>query len=135
MVGEQKSDNCLRSAAGVCAFLIAMVWSVFGQTLGYGFVNFDDGVYVYKNPVVASGLTLHGLHWAFTRIHPSSNWHPLTTISHMLDCQLFGLAASGHHFVNVLLHTISVLLLFLVLGQITGRLWPSAFVAAVFAIH
>ena len=125
---------------GVCVFLIAITWLVFGQTLSHEFVNFDDHVYVYENPVITGGLTLPGIIWAFTHSH-ARNWHPLTTISHMLDCQLFGLNAGGHHFTNVFLHTIAVVLLFLVLRQMTGgpsrtgSLWPSAFVAALFAIH
>jgi len=125
---------------GVCVFLIAITWLVFGQTLGHEFVNFDDHVYVYEDPVVTGGLTLPGIVAAFTHSH-ARNWHPLTTISHMLDCQLFGLNAGGHHFMNVFLHTIAVVLLFLVLRQMTGgpsrtgSVWPSAFVAALFAIH
>src|ERR1700681_1882207 len=125
---------------GVCVFLIAITWLVFGQTLGHEFVNFDDHVYVYENPVVTGGLTLPGIIWAFPHSH-ARNWHPLTTISHMLDCQLFGLNAGGHHFTNVLLHTIAVVLLFLVIRQMTGgpsrtgSVWRSAFVAALFAIH
>jgi tetratricopeptide (TPR) repeat protein len=125
---------------GVCLFLIAITWLVFGQTLGHEFVNFDDHVYVYENPVITGGLTLPGIIPAFTHSH-ARNWHPLTTISHMLDCQLFGLNAGGHHFTNVLLHTIAVVLLFLVLRQMTGgptrtgSVWQSAFVAALFAIH
>ena len=125
---------------GVCLFLIAITWLVFGQTLGHEFVNFDDHVYVYENPVITGGLTLPGIIWAFTHSH-ARNWHPLTTISHMLDCQLFGLNAGGHHFTNVFLHTIAVVLLFLVLRQMTGSpsrtgsVWRSAFVAALFAIH
>jgi protein O-mannosyl-transferase len=139
----------------ICLFLVAITWLVFGQTLTHDFVNFDDKTYVYGNPVVTSGLTLRDIAWAFTHAH-ARNWHPLTTISHMLDCQLFGLKAGGHHFTNVLLHTVSVLLLFLLLYDMTsvtsrgvvagigdaGRdvqreaaLWRSAFVATVFAIH
>jgi len=119
---------------GVCIFLVAIVWAVFGQTLRYGFVNFDDGEYVYENPDVACGLRLKGIAWAFTHVH-SFNWHPLTWISHMLDCQFYGLNPGGHHFTNVLLHTTATILLFLVLRRMTGALWRSAFVAAVFAIH
>ena len=119
---------------GICVFLVALTWLVFGQTLRHGFINYDDPVYVYENPVVTSGLTLHGIGWAFSHSH-SGNWHPLTSISHMLDCQFYGLKAGGHHFTNVLLHTIAVLLLFVLLLQMTGALWRSAFVAAVFAIH
>jgi Flp pilus assembly protein TadD len=120
--------------AAVCIFLVAITWMVFGQTLGHEFVNYDDQNYVYQNTKVTSGLSVAGIAWAFTHVH-AQNWHPLTTISHMLDCQLYGLKAGGHHFTNVLLHTIAVILLFLVLREMTGALWRSAFVAAVFAIH
>ena len=111
-----------------------MVWVVFGQTLGFGFINFDDNTYITENPMVQKGLTIPGMHWAFTHVW-ASNWHPLTWLSHMLDCQLYGLNAGGHHLTNVLLHTATVILLFLVLRRMTGHLWRSAFVAAVFAIH
>jgi tetratricopeptide (TPR) repeat protein len=118
----------------VCVGLVAITWAVFGETLTHDFVNFDDHVYVYENPLVVRGLSPEGIVGAFTHTH-SRNWHPLTTLSHMLDCQLYGLNAGGHHFTNVILHTISVLLLFLVLKQMTGALWQSAFVAVLFAIH
>jgi tetratricopeptide (TPR) repeat protein len=114
--------------------LVAITWFVFGQTLRHDFVNFDDHVYVYENPLVVRGLSTEGIIGAFTQTH-ALNWHPLTTLSHMLDCQLYGLKAGGHHLTNVILHTISVLLLFLVLKQLTGALWQSAVVAALFAIH
>jgi tetratricopeptide (TPR) repeat protein len=119
---------------GICVFLAAITWLVFGQTLRQDFVDYDDNTYVYANPVVPNGVTLRGVAWAFAHSH-ARNWHPLTTISHMVDCQLYGLNAGGHHFTNVLLHTIAVLSLFLLLRQMTGALWRSAFVAAVFAIH
>jgi Tfp pilus assembly protein PilF len=118
----------------ISVVLAAIVWVVFSQTLGHGFVNYDDGDYVYNNPVIISGLTLRGIQWAFTHAH-AANWHPLTTISHMLDCQLYGLQPGGHHLTNVLLHGAAAVLLFLALQQLTGTRWPSAFVAAVFAIH
>ena len=111
-----------------------MTWLVFGQTLNYEFINYDDPDYVYHNATVKQGLTTHGVVAAFTHSY-SNNWHPLTMLSHMLDCQIFGLAAGGHHFTNVLLHTLAVLLLFIALQRMTGTLWPSAFVAAIFAIH
>src|SRR6476469_8334519 len=114
--------------------LTAITWLVFGQTVRHAFVNFDDHVYVYDNPLVAGGLNIDGIVSAFTHPH-ARNWHPLTTVSHMLDCQLYGLNAGGHHFTSVALHTIAVLLLFRVLQVTTGALWPSAFVAALFAIH
>ena len=107
---------------------------VFGQTLGDDFINYDDQNYVYENTKITGGLNLAGIAWAFSHVH-AQNWHPLTTISHMLDCQLYGLRAGGHHFTNVLLHTVAVLLLFAVLREMTGALWQSAFVAAMFAIH
>ncbi len=121
-------------SVSVCISLALVTWIVFGQTLWHDFINYDDPRYVYENTKITSGVSLGGIAWAFTHIH-SMNWHPLTTISHMLDCQLYGLKAGGHHFTNVLLHTFAAVLLFLALQQMTGALWRSAFVAAVFAIH
>jgi tetratricopeptide (TPR) repeat protein len=120
--------------SGICIFLAAITFAVFGQTLGYDFVNYDDNYHVYDNPAVISGLTLKSISWAFTFNH-SDYWHPLDFLSHMLDCQLYGLAPAGHHLTNVLLHATVAILLFLVLREMTGALWRSAFVAAVFAIH
>ncbi|MGP8200624.1 MAG: tetratricopeptide repeat protein [Limisphaerales bacterium] len=131
--GAGRPDQRWRVAA-VCVVLAAMTFAVFGQTLTHGFVDIDDYTYVAKNPMVARGLTHEGIVWAFTRVH-SSNWHPLTWLSHMLDCQLYGLHPGGHHLTNVLLHTTSAIVLFLVLREMTGALWRSAYVAAVFAIH
>ena len=95
----------------VYVFLGAITWLIFGQTVRHDFVNFDDHVYIYDNPLVTGGLTTSGIVSAFTHPH-ARNWHPLTTVSHMLDCQLYGLNAGGHHFTSVALHTIAVLLLF-----------------------
>jgi len=121
--------------APVISILLAtMTFAVFGQTLRFDFVNYDDDLYVYDNPVVARGLTLDGFRWALT-FGEIGHWHPLTWLSHMLDCQIYGLHAGGHHLTNVLLHTTATILLFLVLRHLTGFLWRSAFVAAVFAIH
>ncbi len=103
----------------VCLFLAAAVWLVFGQTLHHGFVNFDDDEYVYNNAHVAHGLTRQGIVWAFTTAS-SAYWHPLTWLSYMLDCQLWGLHAGGHHLTSVLLHTANAVLLFLVLWRMTG---------------
>src|SRR5438876_9653372 len=119
---------------GVSVFLTSITWLVFGETLHHPSINFDDQGYVFQNPRVTPGLTLTGILWAFRHSH-MENWHPLTWISHMLDCQLFGLNPGGHHFTNVLLHTVAVILLFLVFHKMTGAVWRSAFVAAVFAIH
>ena len=119
---------------GVCIFLAVVIWVVFGQTLRHEFVNYDDELYVYENPVVQKGLTWEGFRWALAYGN-IGHWHPLTWLSHMLDCQLYGLQAGGHHLTNLLLHGAAAILLFLVLRQMTGFLWRSAFVAAVFAIH
>jgi protein O-mannosyl-transferase len=108
--------------------------AVFSQNIRYDFVNFDDDLYVYDAPAIKAGLTIKGIASAFTSPH-ARNWHPLTTISHMLDCQLYGLKAGGHHATNMLLHTFAVLLLFRVLQQMTGALWKSSLVAALFAVH
>jgi protein O-mannosyl-transferase len=118
----------------ICAVLIGITWLVFAQTVRHQFVTYDDPQYVYANPYVSAGVSLPRIWWAFTHTL-AGNWHPLTAISHMLDCQLYGLDPAGHHFTNVVLHTLAVVLLFLVLQQMTGSLWRSAFVATLFAIH
>ena len=115
-------------------FLFAITWAVFGQTFQHQFINYDDPLYVVDNAHVRSGLSWSGAGWAFTHVH-SQNWHPLTTMSHMLDCQLFDLNAGAHHLVNVFFQSIAAILLFVFLQQSTASLWRSTFVAAVFAIH
>jgi len=120
--------------AGICIALAGLVWSVFGQTATHRFVNFDDATYVYRNPVVIRGIAVPGIKWAFTHV-VAANWHPLTMLSHMLDCSFYGVTPGGHHFTNVLLHTAAAILLFLVFWSMTTSLWRSAFVAAVFAVH
>ncbi|MEO6970084.1 MAG: tetratricopeptide repeat protein [Chthoniobacterales bacterium] len=113
---------------------MAITVAIFGRTVRFDFFNYDDSFYVYQNPFISNGLTQAGLVRAFT--HPLvANWHPLTSISLMLDAQWSGLHAGGYHLVNVALHTLAVLLLFLTLKSMTGALWRSAFVAALFAIH
>jgi tetratricopeptide (TPR) repeat protein len=128
------SAGVRRQNFAVCVCLVLLVAAVFGQTARFAFINYDDSENVYDNPVVQNGLSLKGIVWAFTHAQVS-NWIPITTLSHMADCQLFGLNAGGHHLVNVLLHAATAVLLFLVLRQMTGALWRSAFVAVVFAIH
>jgi Tfp pilus assembly protein PilF len=118
----------------ISGLLAVAVILIFVPTIGYGFVNFDDGDYVYENVQVTSGVTGPSLLWALTQSH-SANWHPLTWISHMLDVEWWGLWAGGHHLSNVLLHLWSSLLLFWVLWEMTGALWRSAGVAALFAVH
>ena len=118
----------------ICLLLALAVWAVFGQTRHHEFINFDDHVYVYANGTITQGLTLNGIQWAFTHRH-GDNWHPLTSLSHMLDCELYGVDPGAHHLTNVALHAATAAALFLVLCSLTGAFWPSAFVAAVFAIH
>ena len=119
---------------GICLGLALAVWMVFGQTREFGFVNYDDSVYVYENPQVGQGLSWGGVAWAFSH-SVNYNWQPLTMLSYMLDCQLHGLEPGGYHLTNVLLHGATTILLFLVLQQMTGTLRRSAFVAALFAVH
>jgi tetratricopeptide (TPR) repeat protein len=129
--------NALKSGKTVlliCCALAAMVWAVFGQTLRHEFVNFDDNLYVYENPDVALGLSRDGAARAFTKRYVGI-WLPITMLSYQLDHELSGLNPGAFHRTNVLIHTFSVLTLFLVLRSLTGSLWQSAFAAALFAIH
>lgn len=118
----------------VYVVLLCCVLLVYWQVHRFGFVNYDDNSYVYENPHVLSGLTRDGVLWAFTSVY-SCNWHPLTWLSHMLDCQLFGRSPGAMHMVNLMFHLGSTLLLFTVLRRMTGTLWRSFFVAAAFALH
>ncbi len=118
----------------ICLALGLITLAVFWPTLSHDFLGYDDEAYVTENPHVRAGLAWTGVVWAF-RSFSVTNWHPLTWISHMLDCQLYGLHPAGHHLTNLLLHTASTLLLFLVLSRMTGALWRSACVAALFAWH
>lgn len=118
----------------ICFALVAITFAIFGQTLGHEFVNYDDPVYVSENPRIQVGLNGQSVAWALTHSH-SHNWHPLTTMSHMLDWQMFGAKPGLHHLVNVLVHAANAVLLFLLLQQLTSSMWRSAFVAGVFAIH
>ena len=118
----------------ICLVLAVATVGVYWGVLGHDFVNYDDPAYVTDNPAVQAGLSLQGMKWAFTH-GVSGNWHPLTMISHMADCSLYGLKAGRHHLTNLLLHTANVVLLFVVLRGLTGALWRSAFVAALFGLH
>jgi Flp pilus assembly protein TadD len=118
----------------VCVLLALITLSVYLPVRHYAFVDYDDPNYVTENPIVQAGLTWTGVKWAFTTLD-ASNWHPLTWLSHMLDCQLFGLNAGRHHLVNVLLHATNAVLLLLLLLRMTGAFWQSAFIAALFAWH
>jgi len=107
---------------------------VYLQVRRHAFINFDDLAYIVENPHVTSGLTMTNIVWAFTSTH-AANWHPLTWLSHMLDYELFGLRPAGHLLMNAFFHVLNTVLLFLVLNRMTRALWPSAFVAALFALH
>ena len=123
-----------RNLALVCAGLFLVVFLAFFPALKNDFVSYDDQDYVTGNPHVKAGLTVAGVAWAFTTGH-ASNWHPLTWISHMLDCQVFGMKAWGHHLTSVFLHALNGMLLFLVLRRMTGANWKSLAVALLFGLH
>jgi Flp pilus assembly protein TadD len=118
----------------VCFVLAIAILAVFWQVKDFDFINLDDNLYITENPHVQAGLTVENLWWAFTAAQ-APYWHPLTWLSHMVDIQLFGMKAGGHHVVNVLFHIANTLLLFLILRRMTKADWPSAFVAALFALH
>jgi protein O-mannosyl-transferase len=118
----------------IALLLVTAVALAYAPVRSHGFVNLDDPEYVYDNPRVTAGLTGESVAWAFTAVH-SANWHPLTWLSHMLDCELFGLDAGSHHLTSVVLHALASLCLFAALRAMTGARWPSAFVAALFALH
>jgi Flp pilus assembly protein TadD len=124
-----------RVPAWLLAVLLAlMTIALYWPATQYDFVSLDDPDYVTSNVHVQNGLTLGGMEWAF--LNPvSANWHPLTMLSHMLDCQLFGLKPWGHHLTNLLLHALNTVLVFLLLRSMTGALWRSALVAALFGAH
>jgi tetratricopeptide (TPR) repeat protein len=121
-------------AAFICLALAVVTTALYLPIIHHDFVNFDDDDYITNNSHVQAGLTWAGVIWAF-RTGAAANWHPLTWLSHMLDCQLYGLNPGGHHSTNLIFHVINTLLLFLWLSQITGTLWRSAIVAALFAWH
>jgi len=130
-MGEGRQKYLVR---GICILLAVVTFFAYVRVLKNDFINYDDNEYVTENPHIFDGLKTDGIKWAFTTTS-IGYWHPLTFISHMLDCELFGLRPWGHHLVNLLLHIANVLLLFSVLRWMTGVVWRSAFVAAVFAVH
>ena len=124
----------MRSEACIWLILITAVLLVYWQVGDHEFINYDDNAYITDNAQVQKGLTSKGIIWAFTTSH-TGNWHPLTWISHMLDCELYGLNPKGHHLTNVLFHMANAILLFVVLRWMTGAIWRSGLVAALFALH
>ena len=118
----------------ICILLAAVTFAVYLPVRNHEFVHYDDDVYVTNNTEVKSGLSWQGIQWAFTTGY-ASNWHPLTWLSLMLDCQLFGVKPGPMHLVNVFFHVANTLLLFIVLSRMTKGLWQSVFVAGLFALH
>ena len=120
--------------AGLCLVLIVVTVLVYARVGGFDFIDLDDNEHVYKNRHVVTGLNRSNIAWAFG-IHGPGQWHPLAWLSHQLVCTAFGLDAGAHHVVNLAFHVASVVVLLLALKRLTGALWPSAFVAALFALH
>jgi protein O-mannosyl-transferase len=118
----------------ILLLLVVATGAVYWRTGICGFVNLDDDVYVYSQPMVNLGLRPAALSWAFSSVH-SNTWHPLTSLSHMLDCTLFGLAPAPMHWENLGWHLINTVLVFVVWRKLTSALWSSALVAALFALH
>jgi tetratricopeptide (TPR) repeat protein len=117
-----------------CLFLTAVTLAVFWQVQTHDFLSYDDPLYVTDNRQVQAGLTISGVAWAFTTGH-ASNWHPVTWLSHMLDCELFGVSSGPHHLTNVLFHVANTIIVFIVLIRMTGAFWRSAVVGALFSLH
>ncbi|HEX3623914.1 MAG TPA: tetratricopeptide repeat protein [Verrucomicrobiae bacterium] len=133
MLNRSKTDFALWPAAPHLVLFIGTLL-LYVPLLWHGFTNYDDPDYILNNPHVNAGVTWSGIVWAFTHAS-AANWHPLTWISHMLDCELFGLRPMGHHLINALIHSANALLLFVLLRRMTGAMWRSFFVAALFAWH
>ena len=123
-----------RTEIAIAAALAIVTFAIYAQVIGHQFITLDDPTYIQENPMVNRGVTLAGVAWAFTTFY-ATNWHPLTWISHMLDCQLFGTNAGHHLLVNVLIHATNTLLVFWFVLRTTHARWPSALVAALFALH
>ncbi len=123
-----------RTSATPYLAIVAATALVYAQTVGFDFVSLDDPLYVTANPHIRNGFTGAGIRWVFTHEHGGS-WHPLTGLSHMLDCELYGLRAGGHHFTNLALHLANSVLLLALLRRMTRAAWPSAAVAFLFAVH
>ena len=134
VVALSHTTSLTRSDLIILLGLAAMTFAIYAQVIGHQFITLDDPTYIRENPNVNRGVTLAGLAWAFTTFH-AANWHPLTWISHMIDCQLFGANAGRHLLVNTLIHAANTLLIFYFLFRTTHARWPSALVAALFALH
>lgn len=133
---DKKTIFNIRFEILVCLFLTITTLIVYLQVRNYEFINFDDDIYITENYHVGKGVNTEGIKWAFGLVEKNKTyWHPLTWLSHMIDVQLYGMNAGCHHLTNLLFHIVNSLLLFIVFYQMTGALWRSAFVAALFALH
>ncbi|MBU3931044.1 MAG: glycosyltransferase family 39 protein, partial [Proteobacteria bacterium] len=130
----RNSSFAVSRGAVICLALALMTVAAYWQVTTFDFVSYDDDRYVLQNPHVNTGLKPENIAWAFKSMH-TSNWHPLTWLSLMLDAQLFGLHAGGYHVVNLLFHIFNTLLIYMVLNAMTGASWRSAAVAGLFALH
>lgn len=131
---EANRNDRMRSAILIGLVLVAITCAVYWQVGEHGFLTYDDDMYVTQNLHVLTGMTSTNTAWAFSSAY-SGNWHPVTWLSHQADVQFHGMNPRGHHLTNVLIHSISVLILLLFLARSTGKVWQSSFVAALFAFH
>jgi len=131
---EKRTPGTKRRVLLISLLLAVVTFIVFFQVIQSEFVNFDDDVNITENQIIRNGLTAKGIVWSFTTVH-AGFWHPLTWLSHLIVVQLFGLNPGWHHLVNLILHLANTILLFIVFNRMTQACWPSAFVAALFALH
>ncbi|MCG6551255.1 MAG: tetratricopeptide repeat protein [Candidatus Magnetominusculus sp. LBB02] len=134
MSRDQKTANNIDRTDTVVLLLAAAAIIVFFPVRGFDFVAFDDAIHITGNQYVRDGLTIDGIRWAFTTTR-EGNWVPIMWLSHMVDAAIYGVSPGGHHISNLIFHIVNVILLFLLFKEMTGELWQSAFVAALFAIH
>ena len=134
MASDEKLSETRNTDRIVFAGLVGLCLLIYLQVLSFEFINLDDNLYVYDNQFVRAGINIVSLKWAVVAFH-SANWHPLTWISHMIDATLFGPRAGWHHFVNVIFHAANSVLAYVVFKRLTGSVWRSAMVAALFAVH
>ncbi|MCD9188435.1 MAG: tetratricopeptide repeat protein [Pyrinomonadaceae bacterium] len=118
----------------VYSALFVLVMAIYYQAIGFNFINLDDNLYIFNNPIVLSGLNKDSLNWAFTKFY-AANWHPVTWVSHLIDVELYGANPGGHHATNIVFHLLNSILAFTVFKKMTGSFWKSAIVAALFAVH
>ncbi len=133
---DQEFENAvkMRTTILVCIVLIMVTFAVYWQVGNHEFLTYDDNSYIAENAHVSKGMTYDNIIWAFTSVD-QCNWHPVTWLSHMLDTQIYGMNPRGHHLTNVVIHCCSTIFLFFLLVRLTGGLWQSSFVAAMFALH